>query len=148
MYWKTEASGRKNCGLELYSKAVDQFLVSCNGDVATGSPISPDNIAKAAVLHCYRTCLEKDEAARARQGDKAIEWISRAILRDPLDPALQIKLADVYGMHERYDEAVSIFERLERDERLTSACKAMVRLLSSVYRWTRKRRDQAFAGFS
>jgi hypothetical protein len=80
--------------------------------------------------------LEKDEAARARQGDKAIEWISRAILRDPLDPALQIKLADVYGMHERYDEAVSIFERLERDERLTSACKAMVRLLSSVYRWT------------
>jgi tetratricopeptide (TPR) repeat protein len=101
---------------ELYSSAVEQFLASCDDDVAAGSPISPDSVAKAAVLHYYRIYLVKDKEARARQEDKAIEWITRAVLRDPLDPALQIKLADIYGMQERYDEAVSILNRLERDE--------------------------------
>jgi tetratricopeptide (TPR) repeat protein len=37
-------------------------------------------------------------------------------MRDPTNPDFQIKLADLLGMRGRYDEAVSIIERLERED--------------------------------
>jgi tetratricopeptide (TPR) repeat protein len=67
-------------------------------------------------LHYYRVYFEKEQKDRDRQQERAVEWINRAVLRDPLDPLFWIKLADVFGMQEKYDEAGSILERLERDE--------------------------------
>jgi tetratricopeptide (TPR) repeat protein len=101
---------------ELYSEIVSRFLSACEQDVACGRPVPPDNIRMAAVLHYYRTYFESVDSDRSSQQTKALEWITRAMARDPLDPDLQIKLADVFEMQGRYDEAVAIMERLERDE--------------------------------
>jgi tetratricopeptide (TPR) repeat protein len=99
----------------LFSKDVDVFLAICEKDLKTGASIGMDNVAKAAVLHYYRIYFMKEDADRDRQQEIAIEWINRALLRDPLDSTYWIKLADVFGMQERYEEAVSILQRLERD---------------------------------
>lgn len=102
---------------QLYSDVVTSFLDSCEKDICTGYEVSPDNISRAAVIHYYRTYFEKaDTDAREKQEDLAVAWINRALLRDPLDPGFNIKLADIYAMQDRYVEVVAIFERLERDE--------------------------------
>jgi tetratricopeptide (TPR) repeat protein len=100
---------------ELYSDEVDTFLNGCENDLKRGVPILPDSISKAALLHYYRTYFEPREVREAQMA-KAESWINRALLRDPLDLAFQIKLADIFGLQDRYDEAVSIFERLERND--------------------------------
>jgi tetratricopeptide (TPR) repeat protein len=102
---------------QLRGDVVNSFLDGCEKDLASGSEIQPDNIAKAAVIYYYRAYIE-DENSRNRdqQIEQAISWINRALLRDPLDPEYNIKLADIYGLQKQYDEAVSILERMERDE--------------------------------
>lgn len=108
----------------LYSDEVNRFLESCQKELDSGSSISSDSIKKAAVLHYCRSYIPKDDTGtpaqkattQEAQADRAIEWISRALVRDPMDTLLQIKLADLFGMRNRYDDAISIFERLERDE--------------------------------
>jgi tetratricopeptide (TPR) repeat protein len=101
---------------ELYADSINEFLKVCETDIQEGIAVSQDNINKAATLHYYRTYFEKDNDAREQQQEKAIVWINRALLCDPLDPSLQIKLADLLAGLDRYDEAVAIFERLERDD--------------------------------
>jgi tetratricopeptide (TPR) repeat protein len=101
---------------KLFSDAVKRFLDSCQRDLSSGASISPENVKRAAVLHYYRSYFETNDTDRDAQQGLALEWINRALLLDPLDILLQIKLADLFGMQDRYDEAISIFERLERDE--------------------------------
>jgi tetratricopeptide (TPR) repeat protein len=102
---------------QLCGPVVNSFLEGCEKDLESGSEIQSDNIAKAAVIHYYRAYFEKENSkTRDKQLEQAIDWINRALLRDPLDPEFNIKLADIYGMQKQYDEAVSILERLERDE--------------------------------
>jgi tetratricopeptide (TPR) repeat protein len=104
----------KQLRLELASPIVESFLSDCEGYLAEHSDLSPDEVAKAAVLYYYRAYLM--ETDHKKQQEKAIEWINLALNRDPLNLEFQIKLADVFGMQGRYDEAVSIFERLVRDD--------------------------------
>jgi tetratricopeptide (TPR) repeat protein len=107
----------KELRTQLYSDVVTSFLDGCERDLSSGYEISPDNISRAAVIHYYRSYFEKaDSDAREKQEEKAVAWINRALLRDPLDPGFNIKLADIYAMQDRYAEVVAIFERLERDE--------------------------------
>ena len=103
--------------LELFSEDVEQFLTACENDAKAGTIIQPENVAMAARLHYYRIYFEKEkDPNRKKQEQKANEWISRALTRDPTNPDFQIKLADIFSMQDRYDEAVSITERLERDQ--------------------------------
>jgi hypothetical protein len=99
----------------LFGDDVERFLAICERDLEAGSQMQLDTVGKAAILHYYRIYF-KEEADRGPQEERAIEWITRTLLMDPLDRLFQIKLADVFGMQEGYGEAVSIFERLERDE--------------------------------
>ncbi len=102
---------------QLYSSAVSSFLEGCEKDLASGVEISPDSITRVALIHYYRTYFEtKGSDGRKKQEQLAEAWLNRALLRDPLDLGLRIKLADIYGMQERYEEAAAILERLERDD--------------------------------
>jgi tetratricopeptide (TPR) repeat protein len=100
----------------LFSKDVEEFLAICDQDLKAGARLQMDTVAKAAVLHYYRIYFKKEDADRDRQQELAIEWINRALLRDPLESTFWIKLADVFAMQDRYEEAVAILQRLERDE--------------------------------
>jgi tetratricopeptide (TPR) repeat protein len=102
---------------DLFSDDVEKFLANCEEDAKTGSRIQPESVAMAARLHYYRVYLEKEDGpGRSRQQEKALEWMQRALMRDPTNPDFQIKLADIFWMQDRDDEAISIFERLERDD--------------------------------
>jgi tetratricopeptide (TPR) repeat protein len=105
---------------QLFGDVVNSFLDGCEKDLESGSELQLDNITKAAVIHYYRAYFEsedpKNREKREMQLQRAIDWINRALLRDPLDPEFNIKLADIYGMQNQYEEAVSILERMERDE--------------------------------
>jgi tetratricopeptide (TPR) repeat protein len=101
---------------ELTSEVVESFLSGCEKVIMNGSEMSPDDISKAAILYYYRSYFEEDESSRKKKIQQAIDWISLVLNRDPLNLEFQIKLADIYGLQDRYDEAVSIFERLERDD--------------------------------
>jgi tetratricopeptide (TPR) repeat protein len=102
---------------DLYATDVNQFLTECENDAKNGLLSQPQNVAMAARLHYYRVYFEKEGTdARDVQEKTAIEWIQRALMRDPTNPDFQIKLADVFAMQGGYDEAASILDRLERDE--------------------------------
>ncbi len=99
----------------LYTDEVNEFLSICEDEISKGSlPI--DFINKAWALHYYRIRFnKKDSPQRLEQEEKAVEWITRIIMIDPLDPLPQIKLAEVYGLLDRDEECVFLLERLERD---------------------------------
>jgi tetratricopeptide (TPR) repeat protein len=102
---------------DIFASDVNQFLEACESDVRGLLYILPENVAMAARLHYYRVYFEKEGTdARDAQEMKALDWIQRALMRDPLNIEFQTKLADIFGMQGRYDEAVSIIERLERDD--------------------------------
>ena len=111
--WEEE---EKQLRSELTSSIVESFLSGCEKVLISGSDMTPDDFSKAAILHYYRSYFAEDEISRKKQIQKAIDWINLALNRDPLNLEFQIKLADIYGLQNRYDEAVSIFERLERDD--------------------------------
>ncbi len=101
---------------ELFAEDVNQFLVASEQDVRRGISLPQDNVALAARLNYYRVYFQKDDVARSQQESIALEWIRRALIRDPGNPDLQIKMADILALQEIYKDAVSILERLERDE--------------------------------
>jgi tetratricopeptide (TPR) repeat protein len=102
---------------QLFSPSVDQFLAACDEDTQKQIRITFENVATAARLHYYKVYFEgSDSPERAAQTVKAIEWLQRALMRDPRNPDLQIKLADLYGMQGNYDDAASILERLAKDD--------------------------------
>jgi tetratricopeptide (TPR) repeat protein len=102
---------------ELSTDDVNQFLKACEEDIQGGVRIEPGNVAMAAQIHYYRVYFEKEGTeARDAQERKALDWINRALMFDPLNPDFQMKLADVYNAQGRYVEAVSMIERLERDD--------------------------------
>ena len=77
--------------------------------------MQPENVALVARIQYYRVYFEKagtDE--RIQQEATALDWVYRALMRDPQNPELQIKLADLLALEERYGEAVAIMEKLER----------------------------------
>lgn len=112
-----DVEGKESLKDSLFSANVNEFLKGCEDDIKSGSAISGATLAMAARLQYYRIYFDKEgTAARAEQQQKALAWISRALVCDPFDQDLQIKLADVFGLEARYDKAVSIMERLERNE--------------------------------
>jgi tetratricopeptide (TPR) repeat protein len=101
---------------DLFAEDVTQFLSACEEDVRGFLQMQPENVAMAARLHYYRVYFEKENTdARNLEEERALDWIYRALMRDPTNPDFQIKLADLLGMQGRYAEAVAIIERLERE---------------------------------
>lgn len=114
---KEDGDQAKALRAQLYSDPVKLFLESAEKDSAAGHEIPQDTVNKAAVIHYYRTYFQKEGTAeRDKQEQLAEAWLGRALIRDPLDQGLNIKLADVYGMQGRYEETIAILDRLERDE--------------------------------
>jgi tetratricopeptide (TPR) repeat protein len=108
---------RKNLHADLFSEEVNNFLDECEKSVKNSLSMQADVVAMAARLHYYRVYFEEEETElREKQEVIAMNWINRALMRDPTNPDLQIELADILGMRGRYDEATSIIERLERNE--------------------------------
>lgn len=102
---------------DLFHEEVNRFLDACEEDARTTAQLLPQNIAIAARLHYYRVYFEKEGTpARLDQEVKATDWIHRALMRDPTNPDLQTKLADILQMQGSYAEAVAIIERLERED--------------------------------
>ncbi|MGO9434764.1 MAG: tetratricopeptide repeat protein [Terracidiphilus sp.] len=95
----------------LYSDDVNKFLSETDRVVKSGAG-DWDITSKAAYLHYYRTYYEKDE--KKLQAQKAADWILRALSMNPQHVDLTLKYADTLGILERYDEAVSMLERLVR----------------------------------
>lgn len=110
-----EADGPQAKSLEerLFGKTVSKFLENCETDLAAGIPISKDVIDRAATLYYYQSYFKKDD--RDARIETAIAWVSRSLARDPLNISFSVKLADLFGMQERYAETASILERLVGD---------------------------------
>jgi tetratricopeptide (TPR) repeat protein len=101
----------------LFSEDVNLFLDACEKDASSSAPLAPAITSMAARLHYYRVYFKrKDTMERQEQETKAVDWVTRALMRDPTEPDLQIKLADLFALSERYEEAASIIEKLERNE--------------------------------
>jgi len=97
----------------LLSKEVEGFLSICEEEVGKGS-LTIDLVYKASVLHYYRIrFLPPDSLERRSEAEKAMEWLTRATMIDPLDPEPQLKLAEVYGMLDDNETCISILEKLE-----------------------------------
>ena len=135
--------------VDLLSDDVDNFLKACEDDAAKGIQIQPDNVALAARFYHYRIYFTQEgtDARRAVQ-EKAVEWITRVLIRDPTNPEFQMKLADVFGMRGRYDEAISILGTLGARRWFPTVYSAMARVLSPFYRWSRIGCDKALSRVS
>jgi tetratricopeptide (TPR) repeat protein len=103
----------KELDLKLFSKTVVEFLKSCEDDLQAGVNLGKDIIERAGMLYYYQSYFKKED--REARIEKAIEWVGRTLVRDPLNIAFSIKLGDLYWMQDRYDETVAIFERLVKD---------------------------------
>jgi tetratricopeptide (TPR) repeat protein len=89
---------------------VEKFLEAAE-QAAKSATLDWDVISKAANLHYYRTYFKKDGEKRT-QAIRAHEWIMRALAINPLHVEFTVKLADVLGTLERYQEAITLMERL------------------------------------
>jgi tetratricopeptide (TPR) repeat protein len=98
----------------LYSEDVTKFLSQSEDAVRIGASLDWDVVSKAATLNYYLTYYEEGDDKQAQE-QKASEWIVRALVMNPLHPDFSAKYADVLGMLERYDEAVAILEKLDRN---------------------------------
>lgn len=85
----------------------------CEDALKAGRGLDWDLVSKAANLHYYRTYFEKDERQFV-QANLAYGWITRALNLNPQHVDFTVKLADILGTMERYDEAVAVLERVER----------------------------------
>jgi tetratricopeptide (TPR) repeat protein len=100
----------------LLTDDVDEFLATCDDEVTKGA-LSPDLISKASVLHYYRIrFLPLESPERDSEIDKAIEWLTRATMIDPLNPEPQLKLAEVYGLSNEDATCIAILDRLEDND--------------------------------
>jgi tetratricopeptide (TPR) repeat protein len=112
-----ESDDQKALRADILSEQVELFLKACEADAMGDKSIQPENVALAARLHYYRVYFEKKGTdARRTQELKSIEWTNRVLNRDPTNPEFRMKLADVFLLLGRYDEAVLIIERLERED--------------------------------
>jgi tetratricopeptide (TPR) repeat protein len=93
---------------------VQKFLDQAEEAATSGAPLDWDVTSKVANLRYYRTYFEKGEEERSAEAERALEWILRALYVNPLHVDLSVKYADMLGVLDRYDEAVSILERIER----------------------------------
>lgn len=96
----------------LYSADVTKFLAESEEALKSGSTLDWDVVSKAANLHYYRTYFEKPDQKDAQE-EKAAEWLTRALIMNPLHADLTAKYADVLGMMKSYFEAVATLERLK-----------------------------------
>lgn len=95
----------------LYSDDVKTFLDQVETSVRTGSAcLGWDIVSKVAYVHYYRTYFESD--GKALQARKAMNWLSRALLQNPMHADLTMKLADMYAISGSYATGVSILEQL------------------------------------
>jgi len=110
-----EGGGPQAAELErkLFSETVKTFLKSCEDDLQAGSQLGKEVIERAGMLYYYQSYFTKED--REARIEKAIEWVSRALARDPINIDFSVKLGDLYWMQERHDETVAIFERLVKD---------------------------------
>jgi tetratricopeptide (TPR) repeat protein len=96
---------------QLYGDDVQKFFDEAQEIMRAGGTLDWDVISEAANLHYYRTYFEKDDAKTA-QAQRAMEWITRALVLNPLHVDLTVKYADTFGILGQYKEAVAILERL------------------------------------
>jgi tetratricopeptide (TPR) repeat protein len=96
----------------LYSPDVQTFLDQAEDAAKCGSILDWDVTSKAANLHYYRIYFETGKEQKAAQAERAYSWIQRALMINPLDVDLTVKLADTLWILERVGESLSIFERL------------------------------------
>ena len=96
----------------LYQPDVDKFLDQAQKALLMGTTLDWDVVSKAANLHYYRTYFEKDDKKMA-ECECAHAWIVRALVMNPLHVDLTMKLADTFGIMNRYVEAVAVLEKLE-----------------------------------
>jgi len=97
----------------LYSDEVNGFLGEAGKVLNAGGQLDWDVVSKVANLQYYRTYFEKDEN-KYTQAELAYRWVIRGLTMNPLHVDFSVKCADLLGIMKRYDEAVSILERLER----------------------------------
>ncbi len=91
-----------------------KFLQQADEAAASGAPLDWDVTSKVANLRYYRTYFERNEEERESEAERTLEWILRALYINPIHVDLGVKYADMLGVLDRYDEAVSILERIER----------------------------------
>jgi tetratricopeptide (TPR) repeat protein len=112
-----ESDDAKALRADIASEQVELFLKACEADATGDKSIQPENVALAARLHYYRVYFaKKGTDVRRTQEQRAIEWANRVLNRDPTNPEFRMKLADVFLLRGRYDEAAAIIERLERED--------------------------------
>jgi hypothetical protein len=95
----------------LYSPDVEKFLGQVDDAVRSGScDLNWDVVSKVAFVNYYRSYFDRDP--KPVQISKAIEWISRALVLNPLHSDLTMKLADMQAATGHYDTACTILTQL------------------------------------
>jgi tetratricopeptide (TPR) repeat protein len=118
---------------------VQKFLEQAEEAATSGAPLDWDVTSKVANLRYYCTYFERSKEQRTAQAERALEWILRALYINPLHVDMSVKYADMLGILDRYDEAASILERIER----TADAPAYIRQWLGYYLIKVDRSDEA-----
>jgi tetratricopeptide (TPR) repeat protein len=93
----------------IYSDEVEKFLEEAE-EASRTAGIDWDVVSKAAYISYYRTYFEKEN--RSAEIAKALQWITRALIMNPLHVDLTTKYADMLAADENYGAAAAVLDRL------------------------------------
>lgn len=95
----------------IYAADVDTFLKQADEALKSGQPLGWEDVYKVANIHYYRAYYESGDR-HPPQVRKALEWINRALVINPLHADLTMKCADMLGDDHQEDAAVALLENL------------------------------------
>lgn len=93
----------------IYSDEVEKFLAEAE-DAAKAGAVDWDVVSKAAYISYYRTYFEKEN--RSTEIATALQWITRALIMNPMHVDLTTKYADMLSADEDYSAAAAVLDRL------------------------------------
>lgn len=93
----------------LYSDEVEKFLEEAEEGARTAG-VDWDIVSKAAYITYYRTYFEK--ANKDAEVAKALQWITRALIMNPLHIDLTTKYADMLAANEDFSASAAVLDRL------------------------------------
>lgn len=94
----------------LYSGDVEMFLKQADDAMRDGTQLDWDVVSKVAHIRYYRVYFETQNRSAAI--DKALEWIERALVMNPLHTDLTMKYADMLDFDDQKQSSVAVLERL------------------------------------
>ena len=93
----------------LYSEEVEKFLDEAE-EAARTAGVDWDVVSKAAYISYYRTYFEKED--KKDDVEQALQWITRALIMNPLHVDLTTKYADMLATNGDYVASAAVLERL------------------------------------